>query len=347
MDLPLPRPASEVAMSLITSDASSKTILSVPAEAVTRNNDPTSEPSGAVLTINPRMDPLQTDSAPIPPANVIPMIRIPAPAPARDPRVEAARLAEMVRLEQEARNLVDNLEKDPRLEVTRLAPEQLKSARMLSARVTQELQPRTAAALQTARNTMLLLQQEATHAMEVAARGKAAQSVAEISAIHQRLRTRWAPFVRRGSLASDMAAADKGFAALQEDFKAGRYVPIAEKSDGFRLVLERIEQAAARNWIESMLMTGGVRRSLKEGDINQISLLQAQGKHVEAANLLESKAGGATVNVREATAARAMSDTTGTSRKMGSRSSSARSASNRNSTRNSRRIVIEDTRPRR
>jgi hypothetical protein len=112
-------------------------------------------------------------------------------------------------------------------------------------------------------------------------------------------------------------------------------------------VLEGIEQAAARNWIEAMLVDSGVRRSLKEADIRQISLLQAQGQHVEAAAYMESKAGEA---VRKAVADGIRPAPTPVPVRRATRGSStsnrSRSQSGSRSSRNSR-VVIEDARSRR
>jgi hypothetical protein len=253
----------------------------------------------------------------------------------------------MVRLRDEALALVASLEADPRYEVARLAPAQLQEAKVLAQRLEQEIEPRTASALNNARNTMRLLRQEIAGAIEVAARAKAAASVEQITAIHKRLRGRWAPFVRRGALANDMAAADKGYEAMLADFKAGRFEPIAEKADGFRLVLEGIEQAAARNWIEAMLMDGGVRRSLKEADIRQISLLQAQGQHLQAAAYIESKAGEA-VRKAEADGIRPAPTPVPVRRAArGSRTNNRTSSQSVSRSSRKSRVVIEDAHPRR
>ncbi len=343
--LPSPQPLSELALSLPAAVPSEEPVAALP------DPKPESELELKVTTAPVRMlanasplgvEQVMTSRAPGLAPVAVPAFRIPAPPPARDPKLEAARLKEIVQIRAEATKIVTGLETDPRYEATTLAPEQLQNSRNLANRIQAELENPSAAGLASARASMQLLQQEVAMAMEVAARQKAARSVQQITEIHQRLRTRWAQGVRRGTLANDMAAADKGFEALQSDFKAGRFGPIAEKSDGFKLVLERIEQAAASNWIELMLTDASVRRTLKDSDVKQVSILQAQGRHVEAADFMVKLAGDAVKKVQ--VSGPVVEKPAAVAKKPSRSGSSPRSSRRRSSSRN-RRIVIEDAQP--
>lgn len=218
-------------------------------------------------------------------------LRIAAPPPARDPREEAARRKEFEELVVRSKALVLGLESEESLNLHNVAPERIASLRALAQRIQEYAEKNSASALSQARHTMVLLEEESASAISAAAQLKAAGIKERVETIHQRLRTRWAQAARRGRLANDMAAADRGVEKMKEDYQAGRFEPIALRGDGFILVLEKIENAAARNWIEFQLADAGVRRRLGDSRINKISLMQAQGNHVKAADFLQETAG--------------------------------------------------------
>ena len=174
---------------------------------------------------------------------------------------------------------------------------------------------------------LVTLESGLEEAKRLAMRKKAQAHVDSVDASYKLLTGRFAAQAGREPLKEIMEKVELGYKAMKADLDKGNYDPILERCEGFKVSIDRLANDAARLYVADRLADKAVLAKLNKDTLKQIDGLKSGGKHVEAADVIITKAGSASTGTSKSSTASASKSTTAkkTETASASKSSSAKS----------------------
>ena len=220
----------------------------------------------------------------------------PAAAAAAVPRNDA-----LERELAEAQARIAMVANDSRYEVRKYAPQNMEAVNSLADKVQRDLGSATAGEVQ---QNLVTLESGLEEAKRLALRKKAQAHVESVDASYKLLTGRFAAQAGREPLKDTMEKVEMGYKAMKADLDKGNYDPILERCEGFKVSIDRLANDAARLYVADRLADKAVLAKLNKDTLKQIDGLKSSGKHVEAADLVITKAGSASTGTSKSSSSK-------------------------------------------